>query len=227
METYQKEFIEFLIDNNALRFGTFTLKSGRTSPYFINTGQFFSGESVYRLASFYSQSIIKNNQENISIIYGPAYKGIPLAVSISIYFASNNNKHISYLFDRKEAKIHGEFSDNYSHKSRFLGKIPTIKDKVVIVDDVLTTGGTKYEAVNLLHKLQPEIAIKGLFISVNRQEIDSTGQDPIHNFYHKTGITVFSIITLDDIIEYLNNNSKNSENLDNLLEYKQKWGIKI
>lgn len=224
IEPYQKEFINFLLANDALRFGSFTLKSGRSSPYFINTGHFYTGEALNKLASFYSSTITSNNLDNATIIFGPAYKGIPLCVSIASDLARRGHNEISYLFDRKEAKLHGEYSDNLNPQNLLLGKIPTAKDRILIVDDVMTTGGTKYEAVNLIKTLG-DISISGLVISVDRQEIDQNGDYPIQVFQEKTGIPVISIISIETIIDYLADQQQFSEHLEAVQRYRQQWGV--
>jgi len=224
---YEQSFIEFLLANNALRFGDFTLKSGRKSPYFINTGQFYAGSALIQLASYYSAAILQNKMDDCSIIFGPAYKGIPLCVSIASYFSSSLAKDVSYLFNRKESKDHGEFTSQEYQKNFFVGKIPTETDRIILVDDVLTTGGTKYEVVDLLRKLGDHITITGLVISVDREEVDPAGNDPIKLFHQKTNIPVFSVVSIGTIIEYLQDKKEDfGQYLDPILEYRKQWGVK-
>lgn len=226
IETYQRNFIEFLIENGALRFGEFTLKSGRKSPYFINTGQFSSGPALVNLSKYYGLAMKAHDLEETTIIFGPAYKGIPLAVSIAYYFAIADQTTCHYLFDRKEAKTHGEHSASSDLQKVLVGKYPADGDSVVIVDDVMTTGGTKYEAVDLLKKLGTTFTIKGLVISVDRMEIDLEGNDPVATFEATTGIPVISIITIDSIISYLKENSeKYNEFLPAIEAYRKQYGV--
>ncbi|MFC1849470.1 orotate phosphoribosyltransferase [candidate division CSSED10-310 bacterium] len=223
---YQKDFIEFLLANNALRFGEFTLKSGRKSPYFINTGQFYSGVALAKLASFYAAALQQNEKDDFTIIFGPAYKGIPLCVSLAYYYGQQLNRRVCYLFDRKEAKVHGEFGADFRAQNYLVGKIPTEDDKVLLIDDVLTTGGTKYEAVELLHKISDTVPLIGLIISVDRQEVDQNGDSPVQLFYEKTNIPVISIITIETIISYLKQKPEEfGPYLDSLMEYRRQWGI--
>ncbi|MBN2384395.1 orotate phosphoribosyltransferase [bacterium] len=221
---YQKQFIDFLLANEALRFGSFTLKSGRQSPYFINTGHFNTGSSIGQLASFYVSAIEEHGLDSATIVFGPAYKGIPLCVTIAYLLAQKGNE-IAYLFDRKEAKLHGEFSGENQAKNLLLGKMPGPDDNLVMVDDVLTTGGTKYEAVELLKSLSDQITINGLVISVDRQEKDQSGNDPIKVFQEKTGIPVFSIITIETIIHYLQTSSQYAPHLPAINQYRREWGV--
>jgi len=223
---YQRRFIEFLITNQALRFGSFTLKSGRVSPYFINTGHFNTGASLAGLASFYASTIISNKLDGASIIFGPAYKGIPLCVAIACHLAQSQGNDIGYLFDRKEAKVHGEFSAEGHARNFLLGKIPTPDDTIIIVDDVITTGGTKYEAVELLRSVSDTVSIKGLVISVDRLEKDKDGNDPVVMFQDKTGIPVYSIISIETIMEYLESNELQRDHREAIRVYRQQWGVK-
>jgi len=185
------EFIEFLVKENALRFGDFTLKSGRKSPYFVNTGVICTGSGLHKLAEFFSEKILETG--TAPIIYGPAYKGIPLAVAASISLSEAHSFPNSWLFNRKETKTHGD-------AGAFVGKLPKEGEEVILVDDVFTTGGTKYESVKLLEGLGAKV--KSLVIGVNREE-KGEEKNAVEEFVEKTGIPVHSIAKISDCFEYL------------------------
>ena len=185
------EFIEFLVKENALRFGEFTLKSGRKSPFFVNTGVICSGAGLAKLADFFAKKIIETG--TAPIIYGPAYKGIPLAVAASISLSKEHNFPNSWLFNRKEAKTHGD-------KGALVGDLPKPGEEVILVDDVFTTGGTKYESVALLEALGAKV--KSLVIGVDREE-KGEEKNAVEEFVEKTKIPVHSIAKISDCFEYL------------------------
>ncbi|MFP3950096.1 MAG: orotate phosphoribosyltransferase [Candidatus Micrarchaeia archaeon] len=198
------EFIEFLVKENALRFGDFTLKSGRKSPYFVNTGVVCSGSGIYHLAGFFAEKTLETG--TAPIIYGPAYKGIPLAVATSVSLSEEHGFPNSWLFNRKEVKVHGD-------KGAFVGRLPDEGEEVIVIDDVFTTGGTKYESVELLESMGAKV--KSLVIGVDREETDLSSPSALANlpkgkrssavtaFTEKTGIPVYSIAKISDCFEYL------------------------
>lgn len=186
-----EEFIEFLVKENALKFGDFTLKSGRKSPYFVNTGVICSGEGTYKLAEFIAQKILEIGPT--PIIYGPAYKGIPLAVAVSVSLSKFHKTPNSWLFNRKEIKTHGD-------TGAFVGKLPEKGEEVIVIDDVFTTGGTKYESVELLESMSAKV--KALVIGVDREE-KGESKPAVEEFIEKTKVPVYSVAKISDAFEYL------------------------
>jgi orotate phosphoribosyltransferase len=186
-----REFIEFLVREDALRFGDFTLKSGRKSPYFVNTGVICTGEGLERLAKFFSAMIMEKGP--VPIIYGPAYKGIPLAVATSVSLFRDHRARTSWLFNRKEIKAHGD-------KGAFVGRLPRQGDEAILIDDVFTTGGTKYESVALLESMGAKV--KYLVVGVDREERGESG-NAVLEFVEKTGSPVHTIAKISDAFEYL------------------------
>jgi len=207
MENYKKEFIDFLVLSNSLKLGEFNLKSKRQSPYFVNTGEFNKGSLISRLGEAYAKAIIDNNIE-CDILFGPSYKGIPLALATSIEL-SKRGKDVGYAFDRKEAKDHGEASGliNASksdiQKAYLLGsKIPP-NAKIVILDDVFTTGDTKYESINFLERISEDPDITAILIAVDRMEVDLFGKNAIKEFSMDSKVPVYSIVNSREIIDCL------------------------
>ena len=202
MKEYKKEFIEFLLRKGALKIGEFKLKSGRISPYFIDTGAFDDGESIAKLGYFYARTIVDNFREDeYDVIFGPAYKGIPLSVATAISLYEHFKINKGYSFNRKEPKSYGEATEQ---KSRIVGKIED-GDRILMVDDVLTTGHTKYEAIDLLKSIADNLKFVGLVIAVDRKEVG------IKQFEEKTGIPVKPIVDIFEIKSYLAEKEKISE----------------
>ena len=187
MQSYKKEFAKFLVRAEALQFGEFTLKSGRSSPYFFNSSKFNTGPLIEELGRYYA-SAIEENAPNCSLIFGPAYKGIPLCVSAATALSSSLNQNIGYFFNRKEKKTHGD------HGS-LVGHLPLPKDSVVMVDDVITDGLTKIESVTMLRELCG-VEFSGVLVALDRMEKNSLGYDAIDDFQQKTGVPVWSITTI-------------------------------
>ena len=216
------EFIEFLAKSGAVKFGEFTLKSGRFSPYFISTGVLCDGAASYELGKHFARKLSEVYGQKIDAIYGPAYKGIPLAVSVSIALAREFGINKPWLFDRKEKKIHGD-------ASAFVGAEIDVGAKVVIVDDVFTTGETKIEAVEKIQSVIKAEVI-GIVIAVDRQEKGVKAR-AIDEFTEKTGIPVHSVTNIADVFAHLKN-----RNLDgkvyvtdrmhqSFLDYRKKYGL--
>ena len=194
MQDYQKEFIEFLVHTGALKFGSFTLKSGRNSPYFFNSGEFSQGEQIDRLGYYYASAIRELDQQP-TVIYGPAYKGIPLCISSAIACNRDYEMDVAYSFDRKEKKDHGE-------GGWIVGHVPQANDKVVVVDDVVTDGATKVEAIHSL-RTNTEGHVTGLVIAVDRKERNKEGGNSIEALARNADVEVQAIVTVYDILEHL------------------------
>ncbi len=196
MQTYKKKFAEFLVLADALQFGEFTLKSGRSSPYFFNSSKFNNGPLIEELGSYYAAAI-EENAPNCNLIYGPAYKGIPLCISTAIALSARLNQNIGYFFNRKEKKTHGD-------QGTLVGQFPLAGDSVVMVDDVITDGLTKIESVKLIRELC-KVEFSGVLVALDRMEKNSQDNDAITEFQQKTGVPVWSIITIREICDYLKN----------------------
>jgi len=196
MQTYKKKFAEFLVRADALQFGEFTLKSGRSSPYFFNSSKFNNGPLIEELGSYYAAAI-EENAPNCNLIYGPAYKGIPLCISTAIALSARLNQNIGYFFNRKEKKTHGD-------QGTLVGQFPLAGDSVVMVDDVITDGLTKIESVKLIRELC-KVEFSGVLVALDRMEKNSQANDAITEFQQKTGVPVWSIITIPEICDYLKN----------------------
>jgi orotate phosphoribosyltransferase len=216
------EFIEFLAKSGAVKFGEFVLKSGRISPYFISTGVLSNGSASYELGKHFAKKIHDVFGSSFNAIYGPAYKGIPLAVSTSIALSKEFNLNKGWLFDRKEKKLHGD-------RGAFVGAELDIDSKVVMVDDVMTTGGTKIEAMEKIQKgLSAEVV--GIIIAVDRQEL-ARKKSGVEEFSEETGIPVHSLTNVKDIFTHLLNRELdgktyvNDELFKTYSEYMKKYGI--
>ncbi len=196
MQTYKKKFAEFLVRADAFQFGEFTLKSGRSSPYFFNSSKFNNGPLIEELGSYYAAAI-EENAPNCNLIYGPAYKGIPLCISTAIALSARLNQNIGYFFNRKEKKTHGD-------QGTLVGQFPLAGDSVVMVDDVITDGLTKIESVKLIRELC-KVEFSGVLVALDRMEKNSQANDAITEFQQKTGVPVWSIITIREICDYLKN----------------------
>jgi len=210
MEKYKEEFIEFLINQNSLKFGDFTLKSKRSSPYFINVGDLNDGLKITKIGEAFA-SVILELKEQPDVLFGPSYKGIPLAITTAIAL-SQKGKNIGFTFDRKEVKEYGEATGADLQKTVLIGT--EIKDnyKIIIVEDVFTTGETKYDTLALLNKIAKNLKFPALLIAVDRQEVGIDGKNAIKEFTDKTGIPVKSIVSISDILEYLKKDKNKYEN---------------
>lgn len=222
-EKMNKKFIVYLVQNKVLKFGDFTTKSGRKSPYFISTGMLNSGKSSYGLGVFFAQKIAKIYGNEIDTIYGPAYKGIPLAVSVSIGLYKKFKIDKTWLFDRKEAK-------EYADESAFVGDGPRDGQKIIMVDDVFTTGGTKDESIKKL-KAAANIDIRGVVIAVDREE-KGIEKNAIKEFEETNGLKVHAIEKISNIFKCLHNREINGQIYVNdqvfaaYMEYYKQYGIK-
>lgn len=198
MEQYKKEFIEFMVESNVLKFGDFTLKSGRKSPFFMNAGAYVTGEQLRRLGRYYATAIHEHYGDDFDVLFGPAYKGIPLSVATVIAFSELYGREIRYCSNRKEIKDHGD-------TGILLGSKIKDGDKVVIIEDVTTSGKSIEETFPII-KAQGEVEIIGLMVSLNRMErglsSDASALDEIRKKY---GFGANAIVTMEDVIECLYN----------------------
>jgi len=193
MIKYKENFIRFMVDCGVLTFGEFTLKSGRKSPYFLNAGNYNTGFALSKLGEFYADCITDNLSE-FDVLFGPAYKGIPLCVSTAAALSSKHNKNVAYCFDRKEAKEHGE-------GGLFVGKQLADNDKIVIVDDVMTSGKALAESLPKLRSAA-DVDVTAVVITVNRMEKAFNSElSAVQQVELDYGIKVFSIVDIKDIIE--------------------------
>jgi orotate phosphoribosyltransferase len=197
MTQNKTEIASVLVSTGALKFGTFKLLSGRESPYFFDIGAVNSGDAVARVATLYAGLIKDVFGSEFHIVFGPSYKGIPLCVSTVVALSRDFGISSNYLFNRKVAKDHAE-------GGMFVGSLPEPnRNRIVIVDDVFTTGKTKYDMVDLLRKTFPSASILGVIIALDRQEKSETGRDAIQEFTETTGIPVHPLLSIGDILEYL------------------------
>lgn len=203
MEQYKKEFIEFMVDSNVLKFGEFTLKSGRKSPFFMNAGAYVTGSQLRRLGQFYAQAIHDNYGTDFDVLFGPAYKGIPLGVATTIAFSELYGRDIRYCSNRKEIKDHGDVGI-------LLGSDLNDGDKVVIIEDVTTSGKSIEETFPIL-KSQANVDVVGLMVSLNRQERGKTQQNALAEIREVYGIETGAIVTMEEVVEYLYNRPYNGK----------------
>lgn len=205
MEQYKQEFIEFMVESDVLKFGEFTLKSGRKSPFFMNAGAYVTGGQLLRLGQYYAKAIHDNYGDNFDVLFGPAYKGIPLAVVTAIAFHELYGKEIRYCSDRKEEKDHG------ADKGSFLGSSLKDGDRVVMIEDVTTSGKSMEETVPKV-KGAANVEIVGLMVSLNRMEVGKGGEkcalDEVKDLY---GFDTNAIVTMDEVVEYLYNKPCNGK----------------
>ncbi|HIF18593.1 MAG TPA: orotate phosphoribosyltransferase [Cycloclasticus sp.] len=211
MKDYQHQFIEFALDCDVLRFGEFTLKSGRISPYFFNTGLFNTGERLRKLGQFYAHAL-NDSGIKYDMLYGPAYKGIPLVCAVGIGLSELSNVDIPYVFNRKEVKDHGE-------GGLLVGA--ELHGKALIIDDVISAGTSVRESVDIIQQANAKPA--GVLISLNRQEKGLGKTSAIDDVEKSYGFKVASIICLADIIAYLEK-SGNAESLEAIVKYRQQYG---
>lgn len=196
MEQYKKDFIEFMVCSKVLTFGDFITKSGRKTPFFINTGNYETGEQLDKLGYFYATALTEQLGKNFDVLFGPAYKGIPLVVAVSIALSRNFGFNPAFCFNRKEAKDHGEGGMLIGHK-------PTGTQRVVIVEDVITAGTSIRETLPILRAVAPDIRICGLIVSVDRME-KGTGQlSALDEIRQTLSIPAFSLVTIDEVVEHL------------------------
>lgn len=225
MESYKKEFIEFMVESDVLKFGEFTLKSGRKSPFFMNAGAYVTGSQLKRLGEYYAKAIHEHYVDDFDVLFGPAYKGIPLSVTTAIAYSELYGKEVRYCSNRKEVKDHGD-------TGILLGSKIKDGDKVVIIEDVTTSGKSIEETFPII-KAQGDVEIKGLIVSLNRMERGlSTDASALDEIQSKYGFGANAIVTMEDVVECLYNKECQGKVLiDDKLkaaidEYYEQYGVK-
>lgn len=210
MEGYKREFICFLESAGVLKFGDFTAKSGRKIPYFINAGDIKTGEQISKLGEFYAKAYFEKIGNKRSVLYGPAYKGIPIAVSVAVAL-SKEGLDVPFFFNRKEEKDHGE-------GGVFVGFKPQAGDDIVIVEDVITAGTAIRESMSVLSGLEGT-RVAAVFVMVDRKEKGKTEKSAMAEISEEFGFPVYSVVDVYDIIEYLEEDEKNLENVERIKNY--------
>ncbi|GAA0786357.1 MULTISPECIES: orotate phosphoribosyltransferase [Pseudomonadati] len=213
MKAYQREFIEFALERQVLRFGEFTLKSGRTSPYFFNAGLFNTGKDLARLGRFYAAALMDAGIE-FDLLFGPAYKGIPIATTTAVALCDHHDVDVPYCFNRKEAKTHGEGGSLVGSE---------LKGKVMLVDDVITAGTAIRESMEIINAHNAKLA--GVLIALDRQEKGKGELSAIQEVERDFGCDIVSIIKLSDLINYLSEKPGMEAELASVSAYRQQYGI--
>ena len=213
MKDYQHDFIRFAIECEVLRFGEFTLKSGRISPYFFNAGLFNTGAMLANLGRYYAQAITDSNID-FDVLFGPAYKGIPLAATTAVALADHHHRDVPYAFNRKEAKQHGEGGN-------IVGS--PLQGKVLIIDDVITAGTAIRESMDLIAAHGAKAS--GVLIALDRQEKGKGELSAIQEVEQDYGIPVMSIIKLEQLIQYLASSEEHQQHLSRVQAYREQYGI--
>lgn len=214
MHAYQRAFIEFALDHGALRFGEFTLKSGRHSPYFFNIGLFNTGQSIARLGQYYAAAIAASGV-GFDMLFGPAYKGIPLAVTTAVALAEHHGRDVPFAFNRKEEKDHGE-------GGTIVGA--PLQGRVLVIDDVISSGLSVNESHTIINKHGATTA--AIAIALDRQERGSDDTSAIDQIRHNYGIEVHSIVTLDHLIAYLGERPDMAQDLARVNDYRGRYGVR-
>jgi orotate phosphoribosyltransferase len=224
LKQYQQDFIELLVKAEALKFGEFTLKSGRKAPFFLNTGSFYTGELIHQLGKFYAQAL-KDSGLEFDVVFGPAYKGIPLSVVTTSVLFSEFDNNAAYCFNRKEAKDYG------ASKGKVLVGSPLDENtKVVLIDDVITAGTAIRESIAMLKETgNPQIT--GVIISINRMEKNNDGENALAKIEEELGAPVISIVSLDHVIEALYNKEVDGRvyiddaMMETIKAYREEYGV--
>ncbi len=226
MEQYKKEFIDFMVDSKVLKFGDFTLKSGRKSPFFMNAGGYVTGSQLMKLGEYYAKAIHNTYGDDFDVLFGPAYKGIPIAVVTAIAYSNLFGKEVRYCSDRKEEKDHG------ADKGSFLGSKLQDGDRVIMIEDVTTSGKSMEETVPKV-KGAADVEIVGLMVSLNRMEVGKGGEksalDEVKDLY---GFPTAAIVSMAEVVEHLYNKEYNGEIIiDDTLKmaidaYYEQYGVK-
>ncbi len=224
MEQYKQEFIEFMVDSNVLKFGEFTLKSGRKSPFFMNAGGYVTGTQLRRLGEYYAKAVHDNYGFDFDVLFGPAYKGIPLAVATTMAISELYGKDIRYCSNRKEVKDHGD-------TGILLGSKLQDGDRVVMIEDVTTSGKSIEETLPII-KAQGNVTVKGLMVSLNRMEKGQSEKSALTEIKEKYGFDANAIVNMQEVVEYLYNRPyKGKIYIDDTIkaaidEYYQQYGAK-
>ena len=224
MEAYKKEFIDFMVESDVLKFGEFTLKSGRKSPFFMNAGAYVTGSQLKRLGEYYAKAIHDTYGDDFDVLFGPAYKGIPLSVAATIAISEKYDTDIRYCSNRKEVKDHGD-------KGILLGSPINDGDKVVIIEDV-TTAGTSIEETLPIIKAQGNVDPIGLVVSVDRMERGKGTKSALSEIEEKYGLKTTAIVTMAEVVEHLYNKEyKGKVIIDDKLKaaidaYYEQYGVK-
>lgn len=226
MEQYKQEFIEFMVDSQVLKFGDFTLKSGRKSPFFMNAGAYVTGSQLKKLGEYYAKAIHNTYGDDFDLLFGPAYKGIPISVVTAIAYSELYGKEIRYCSDRKEEKDHG------ADKGSFLGSKPKDGDRVVMIEDVTTSGKSMEETVPKV-KGAADVEIVGLMVSLNRMEVGMGGEkSALEEIQERYGFPANAIVNMAEVTEYLYNKEyKGQVYIDDTLKaaidkYYETYGVK-
>lgn len=214
MQGYQQQFIEFAIERQALKFGEFTLKSGRVSPYFFNAGRFDSGRALDRLGQFYAAAIEQSGLR-CDVIFGPAYKGIPLGTALSVALSRDYGQDVPFVFNRKEVKSHGE--------GGLLVGAP-LKGDVLIVDDVITAGTAIREVMDVINQ-EPAAQAKGVLIALNRQEKGQGELSAIQEVERDFGLEIISIVSLNQVLDYVSKSSEFKQYTGAIESYRDQYGV--
>ena len=220
MEDYKREFIDFMVESNVLKFGEFTLKSGRKSPFFMNAGAYVTGYQLKKLGEFYARAIHDNFGTDFDVLFGPAYKGIPLSVVTAVAFHDLYGKEVKYCSDRKEAKDHG------ADKGNLLGYHLADGDRVVMVEDVTTSGKSIDETYPKV-MAAADVEVKGLIVSLNRMEVGKGGKVTAQQeIQEKYGFPVASIVSMEEVVEALDGSLITPELHAAIDEYYAQYGVK-
>ena len=219
MQSYKKDFVDFMLEAGVLRFGEFKTKSGRLAPYFINTGLYRSGKHIARLGEFYAGTIRENIKGHYDLLFGPAYKGIPLVVTTAVALFHRYNENVLYSFNRKEAKNHGEGGN-------IIGQVPERGHKIIIVEDVVTAGTSVRESIALLRSIA-DVEIVAQVIAVDRMEKGQGELSAIQELERDFGIKTYPIVTIEEIIAYLSKDSTllNENMKTKIRKYRESYGV--
>ena len=217
MESYKREFIQFLEGAGVLKFGDFTAKSGRKIPYFINAGDIKTGDQIAKLGEFYAKAYLDKVGNKRTVLYGPAYKGISIAVASAVAL-SKNGLDVPFFFNRKEAKDHGE-------GGVFVGYVPKAGEEIVITEDVITAGTAIRESMAILSSLEG-VKVAATFVMVDRKEKGQTEKSAMSEVEAEFGFPVYSVVDVYDIVEYLEEDEANRENVDRIKKYLEVNGAK-
>jgi len=213
MKAYQREFIEFALEKQVLKFGEFTLKSGRKSPYFFNAGLFNTGRDLARLGRFYAAALVDSGID-YDVLFGPAYKGIPIATTTAVALADHHDVDTPYCFNRKEAKDHGEGGS-------LVGS--ALEGRIMLVDDVITAGTAIRESMEIIKANGADLA--GVLVAIDRQEKGKGELSAIQEVERDFGCAVISIVSLTDLVTYLEEKGTNNEHLEAVKAYRAEYGI--